>query len=258
MYIHNLSPELWGAGFFSIRYYSLAYILGMLAVYLVFWYAIKKKHIALSYKQLDSLLLYLFVGLVIGGRIGYFLLYNPVIFVADPLRILAVWNGGMAFHGGLLGGILAVIVFAKRNNIRIHQLSDILVIPISFTLIFGRLANWINGELVGTPTKVPWCVIFPNTDNICRHPSQLYEAAKNVLLFGATSYTYWRHSLGKLKEGVPTYTFIAGYGILRFIVTFWRADPDFLWIFSRGQTYSLVMAIVGIAMLIYLQRNKNV
>ncbi|MFT4310403.1 MAG: prolipoprotein diacylglyceryl transferase [Candidatus Woesearchaeota archaeon] len=258
MYVHTLNPSLFSWGIIDIRYYSLAYIIGALLIYFFYLYLIRKKRISLSEQQLDILTVYLFIGAVVCGRVGYFLLYRPDVFFTNPILILEVWKGGMSFHGGLLGSALMLWLFSKRYKVRLLEVSDALIVPMTVTLALGRLANFINGELVGTPTDVAWCVIFPAVDELCRHPSQLYQSAKNIVLLVITGILYWYTLRKKLPIGVTSYGFLLGYGVLRFVITFLRDDPERVWLFSLGQVYCLIMIVVGAVGLWYvLQHSKQ-
>jgi phosphatidylglycerol---prolipoprotein diacylglyceryl transferase len=268
MFTHNISPILatlmgvktitigaWSftVGPLAIRYYSLAYILGALFTYFFFYYLIKKGKIKfLDREKLDSLILYIVIGLILGARLGFFLFYKPWVAWTDPIRILTIWRGGMSFHGGMIGCTIAGILFARKHKISFYKIADIVMVPAALSLFFGRIANFINGEVVGIPSTVPWCVVFPTVDDICRHPSQLYEAMKNLLLFGITWFTLQKTFMKKYKEGTTLWTFITFYGLFRFLVTFLREDSRWLGI-SWGQTLSLIMFVIGGIVLI---RNK--
>ncbi|MFW5746242.1 MAG: prolipoprotein diacylglyceryl transferase [Nanoarchaeota archaeon] len=261
MFTHMIDPVFMRIGPLAIRYYSLAYILGAVAAYVFIRILIQKKHITfLNKEQLESLILTLMVGLIIGGRFGYFLFYNPGLLFDNPLQVLTIWQGGMSFHGGLLGALLGGIYFARKHKIAFYDLADLLVVPVSFGLFLGRIANFINGEVVGIPWQGPFCIDYSqnphiaNPVDLCRHPSQLYEAAKNLLLALVTGYTLWKRFNDKIPKGFTFWTFAMGYGLLRFTVNFWRDDPALLpWFgISTGQVLSLTMGVIGIGMLTYL------
>ena len=253
MFYHNINPVLVSIGPFDIRYYGLVYAVGFLIAYLLLRWVAKKGWIDnLNPDRADILTIYLVLGAIIGARLLLFVFYQPATFFTDPLEVLMIWHGGMSFHGGLVGAVVAGLLFCRKYKIRFYQLGDFLVLPLAFFLFIGRLANFVNGELVGTRTNLPWCVVFPDYDG-CRHPSQLYEALKNLVIFFVLLFLYTKK---KLKEGVVFWSFVLMYGVMRFIITFWREDPRFLGL-SGGQYLSLIMAIVAIVMLFVITRNKK-
>ncbi|KYK25623.1 hypothetical protein AYK26_05790 [Euryarchaeota archaeon SM23-78] len=257
MFIHNINPVLVSIGPFEIRYYGLVYAVGFLVSYfLLRWIAKKKKIKNLTPDRADILILYLILGAIIGARVLLFVFYQPLTFITDPLEVLRIWTGGMSFHGGLIGAVIAGLLFCKKYKVNFYKLGDFLVMPLAFFLFIGRIANFVNGELVGIKTSVPWCVVFKNYDG-CRHPSQLYEALKNLFIFFALYFMYTKKSLKKkLKDGVIFWSFVIMYGLLRFIITFWRDDPIFLGL-SGGQYLSLLMVLMGAFFLFKIKRNKN-
>jgi len=181
-------------------------------------------------------MVYFILGTIIGGRLGHFLFYDISIFWTNPLQILMIWNGGMAFHGGILGGIIGAFLFLKKSKVKFYEMADKLMMPLAFALFLGRIANFINGELWGPITDVSWCVVFPNILG-CRHPSQLYEAFYSILIF----FILWfMKSKYKLKKGVVFWSFIAMYGLFRFIANFWREVDQ-----VTGQVLSLIMVVVA-------------
>ena len=183
MFYHNINPVLVSLGPFDIRYYGLVYAVGFLVSYfLLRWIAKKGKINNLTSDRADILILYLILGAVIGARVLLFVFYYPATFITNPLEVLMIWNGGMSFHGGLIGAAGAGLLFCRKYKVSFYQLGDFLVLPLAFFLFIGRIANYINGELVGTMTSAPWCVVFRGYEG-CRHPSQLYEALKNLAIF---------------------------------------------------------------------------
>lgn len=226
----QIDPVLISIGPLAVRWYSLAYIAGILLA----WYLAKKivtdmalwgTRRAPSVADLDDFLFWAIIGIIAGGRLGYVFFYNPAYFAANPGEIIAVWQGGMSFHGGLLGVAVAMYYFAKSRDLPLWSLVDVVsaVAPVGFFL--GRVANFINAELWGRPTDVPWGVIFPNGGPIARHPSQLYEAAlEGLLLFFVLRIAIYVHGAMKTPRLV-TGMFIAGYGLSRTFVEFFR-EPD--------------------------------
>ncbi len=269
-----------------IRWYALAYIVGFVVGYRLFRAAIDRPHLwkgdtpPMERARLEDLLTWMIFGVILGGRLGYVLFYGEGQFFEDPMSILRVWEGGMSFHGGFIGVILAGALFARRNSVPPAKLADGMAIATPVGLFLGRIANFINAELWGRPTDAPWGVIFPGTaaqncpdvtGPCARHPSQLYEACLEGLLLGAIILTL-AFTRGWLKTpGALAGVFIAGYGASRFIVEFFRqADPQFITPdnpmghviglgplgLTMGQTLSLPMALLGLAVVIYARRKS--
>jgi phosphatidylglycerol:prolipoprotein diacylglycerol transferase len=261
LFYHNINPVLSNLGPFEIRYYGLVYALGFLATYFLFRRIAKQKKIPnFTPEKADTFMLYLILGAIIGARLLLFVFYEPRTFITDPLEILKTWHGGMSFHGGLIGAVLAGLLFCKKHRVSFYKLADFAVLPLAVCLFFGRIANFINGELVGIKANVPWCVVFPGYDG-CRHPSQLYEAAKNVVIFVTLSILYFNKSIKKkLKDGMIFWIFVLMYGTLRFFISFLR-DPgtDPVWFgLSMGQYLCLLMVIVSTFFLSKYKRIKRV
>ncbi len=253
----NIDPVLISVGPLAIHWYGLAYVVGILlgwryarilAATERLWTPGKP---AMTAADIDDFLLWSALGIVLGGRVGYILFYDFGAFAANPLRLLEIWNGGMSFHGGLLGTIIAMIVFAWRRHIVVWSLFDVVAASACFGLFLGRVANFINGELWGKVTDVPWAVVFPTGGPFARHPSQLYEAVlEGPVLFAVLAVLIWR--FGKLNA--PRYiggTFIAGYAVSRILVEFVR-EPDahigYLyggWL-TMGMALSIPMLAVGV------------
>ena len=254
MYIHNLNPIIFDFGILSLRWYSLAYILGIVFGW---WYGKKiiffinnrnKKNYNLD--LFDDYITYIIISLIIGGRLGYVLFYNIEYFFSNPVEIFFIWNGGMSFHGGLLGIIIGTIIFSKKNNFDKLVLLDVVSCVAPVGIFFGRLANFINAELYGKPTDVPWAVIFPLVDNQGRHPSQIYEALlEGALLFFILNLIIKKTSY---KKGICAAIFLIFYSISRIISEFFR-EPDIQvgYIFnyiSMGSLLSFFMFGLGILM----------
>ncbi len=240
MFVHNIDPVLLELGPFEIRYYGLVYVIGFLLAYYFLYKAADSERIdGWSVEAADELMMWEIIGGVVGGRLGYFLFYNIEYFWQAPLEILKIWQGGMSFHGGLLGVIIATYWFTRNHEYSFMKIADVLTLPAAFSLGLGRIANFINGEIVGTKTGVPWCFEFPGFDG-CRHPVQFYLAGKNFLLAGLL----WFLDRRDRKTGFLFWNFIFWYGVGRFVIDFWRADPTFLGI-SMGQYLSLAMVLIG-------------
>ena len=256
MYIHNLSPILFDFGFFEIKWYSIAYIIGILAG----WWLGKKiilqnknfKEI-ISLDEFDNYISYLIVGIILGGRFGYIIFYNFFFYLENPLNIFKIWQGGMSFHGAVLGVILVTYIFVIKKKIQPLFLLDIVACVTPIGLFFGRVANFINSELYGTETNLPWAVKFVQVDNLFRHPSQLYEAfLEGLVLFIVLLYF---KSKGHTKvPGIASGLFLFFYSIFRFIVEFLRVPDEQLgYLFlnlTMGQLISFVFLLIGIYLII--------
>lgn len=211
-------------GNFGIRWYALAYIAGLLIGFYLLRREAKRPESQLNNAMIDSLLNYVLVGVIVGGRLGYVLFYNTSFYFSHPLDIFKIWQGGMSFHGGLLGVSLAMILLARRHNISVLAISDRVSMVLPVGLFFGRLANFINGELWGRVSDVPWAMVFPHSDGAPRHPSQLYEASLEGLMLGFVMlFGYRRDWLA--HQGRLTAILLFGYGASRYLVEFAR-EPD--------------------------------
>ena len=251
MYIHNLDPIIINFGFLEIRWYSLAYIFG---IFLGFYYAkylIKKfwDKENINVQVLDNFLIYLILGIILGGRLGYILFYNFHYYYQNPLEILFLWQGGMSFHGGVIGVLIASIIYAKKNNVKILVLTDIVVCATPIGIFLGRIANFINGELYGKKTFSDYGVIFPKIDMEPRHPSQLYEAIlEGLILFFLLNIILKFKK--KLFNGELSCYFLIFYSIFRIISELFR-EPDkhigyIIFNISLGTIISFSFLIFGI------------
>ena len=254
-----INPVLIHLGPLAVRWYALAYIVGILAGWVYARAIIASKRLwggpaPLTVVDFDDFVIWITLGIILGGRIGYVLFYNLPLFAAHPVQIFELWNGGMSFHGGFLGCMVAIILFALKRKIPILSLGDVTTAVTPIGLFLGRIANFINGELWGRPTSVPWAMIFPNGGPIPRHPSQLYEAAlEGIVLFVVLNVLV---RLGALKRpGLVTGSFALGYGIARISCEFFR-EPDpqlgFLWGgLTMGMLLCIPLMLAGIAILAY-------
>jgi phosphatidylglycerol---prolipoprotein diacylglyceryl transferase len=259
-----INPVLVHIGPLAVRWYALAYIVGILAGWIYARAIISSPRLwngsaPLSVVDFDDFVIWITLGIILGGRIGYVLFYNLPLFAAHPLQIFQLWNGGMSFHGGFLGCTIAIVAFALKRKIPVFSLGDLTTAVTPIGLLLGRLANFINGELWGRPTDVPWAMIFPTGGPIPRHPSQLYEAAlEGVVLFVVLNVLV---RLGALKRpGVVTGSFAVGYGIARITCEFFR-EPDpqlgFLWGgLTMGMLLCIPLMLAGIAILAYALRTQ--
>lgn len=228
------------------------YLLGLAAAYFVIKARATSQKIALSKDQIYDLIVFAAVGVFLGGRVGYCLFYNFSYYMQHPLKIAYVWEGGMSFHGGLLGTIVALVLFSKKRGYPTLVIADLAAAATPIGLGFGRLGNFINGELFGRPTDVAWCMVFPRGGPACRHPSQLYEAGlEGVLLFTVL----WVIGRFPTPPGTLFWSFMTGYGLCRVVVEFFR-EPDsqlglVLGPFSMGQLLSAPMILFGAFMVVW-------
>jgi phosphatidylglycerol---prolipoprotein diacylglyceryl transferase len=225
----GLHPDVFSIGFFTLRWYSLAYIAGIV---IGWWYLLKllaQPGAPMARRHADDLVFYATLGIILGGRIGYVLFYAPEM-LTHPIRIFRLWDGGMSFHGGVIGTSLGIILFARRHGLHWLRVHDYVACCVPFGLFFGRLANFVNGELWGKPADVPWAIVFPRTVDFpfadpARHPSQLYEAGlEGIVLFLVLWFAFWR-TRARYEPGKLVGLFLVGYGIARFVVEFFR-EPD--------------------------------
>jgi phosphatidylglycerol:prolipoprotein diacylglycerol transferase len=235
------------------------YVLGFLASYLLVRYQMNKKDFGVSRLDVENLIFYLILGLIIGARLGYVLFYDLKMYLADPLEIFAVWHGGMSFHGGLIGVLIVGILFCWKNKKSFWTVADLFIVTAPIGLGLGRIGNFINGELYGRVTQVPWGMIFPKGGPLPRHPSQLYESG---LEGGVLFLILWFLKDKKLPEGGLLAVFLSFYGLFRFIVEFFREpDPQLGFVlgsFTMGQILCSFMIVGGIGLLLYLKgREKN-
>ena len=257
MQFPHIDPVFLSIGPLQFRWYGLMYVLSFIATYFIISSEITRKKLPLTKDDVADLVFYGAMGVVLGGRIGYILFYNPGFYINNPLKLFAVWEGGMSFHGGFLGVMLAFLLYARRRKIPFLTLIDMAALCAPVGLGLGRIGNFINGELYGRATGSPWGIIFPGSDGVPRHPSQLYEAfLEGLVLFFIVLFV----SKKTRVSGVTTCSAIAGYGLFRFIVEFFR-QPDaqmglFFGLFSMGQLLSLPMLIIGVFAAVMLSRRQ--
>ena len=241
MFIHNINPTLLHLGPLEIRYYGLVYLLGFIILYFVL--NKNKDKLNLTKDDVYDLIFYIFLGILIGSRLMH-ILWELDYYILNPIKIFYFWEGGMAFHGGLIGILIAGYYFCKKKKISLAKLADILVIPAVFILALGRIANFINAELYGTITNVSWCVKFPNVDG-CRHPTQLYYSLKRFLVLGILIFLNRKEH----KDGFLFWNMLTLFGIGRFFIDFLIEEWHFLGL-TLGQYLSLIMFITGLYVLI--------
>lgn len=245
----HIDPIIVTIGPFALRWYGLMYVFGFATSYLLAVYQAGKKAIRIDRARIDDLYFYLIMGLVVGARLGYVLFYNLKSYADSPLEVFAVWHGGMSFHGGLIGACIAGYIVMRRRKLSFFPTADLIIPTCPPGLFFGRIGNFINGELFGKPSTVPWAMIFPEGGDVPRHPSQLYEAfLEGLLLF----VILWIYKDRKKRDGDVLALFLILYGAFRIICEFFR-EPDaqlgYLFGFvSMGQVLSGAMALLGVAL----------
>lgn len=251
----DIDPIIFQIGPFALRWYALAYIAGLMLGWFYLRYLCKKYNLGISVDHIDDYLFWATLGVIVGGRLGYVLFYQFDYYVANPLTVLQVWKGGMSFHGGFMGVVIATIYFARKNGLSVLQLSDLVALAAPIGLFFGRIANFINGELIGRVADMPWGVIFPNGGELPRHPSQLYEAALEGLLLFVLLSSLFRLTEIRDYKGSLTGIFLIGYGVSRTFAEFFR-QPDahlgfLLGGMTMGQWLSVPMILAGLFFIIW-------
>ena len=257
MFINNFDPVAFQILSFEIRWYSLAYILGIV----VGWLLCKKIYIQKSdiNEKFDDFVTYLIIGIIIGGRLGYVIFYNFNYYLTNIFDIFKVWQGGMSFHGGLIGIVIASILFSKKNDQDPFMYMDQIALVAPIGIFFGRVANFINSELYGLPTDVSWSVTFIQIDSLSRHPSQLYEAFfEGVILFFIL--IYFRKKNYLKKPGLISGLFLIFYSIFRFLVEFFRVPDEHLgyliFDLSMGQIISVIFLMIGTILFYFKNENR--
>jgi phosphatidylglycerol:prolipoprotein diacylglycerol transferase len=245
-----IDPVLFEIGPLAIRWYALAYIVGLVLGWRYCVWLAGKPPLALGRELFDDFMVWAIVAVLVGGRLGYVLFYKPAYFLENPLAIPALWEGGMSFHGGLVGMIAALLLFARRRGVPFFAMMDVIAAATPIGLFFGRIANFINGELYGKPTDVAWAMIFPNGGPMPRHPSQLYEAGLEGILLFILLYIVARHTEARSRYGFVSGLFLVGYALSRILVEFFREPDAHLGtiggIASMGQLLSIPMLLFGL------------
>lgn len=248
----NIDPVIVKIGPFALRWYGLMYIFGFATSYLLVAYQLKKKALNISRAYIDDLYFYLILGLIVGARLGYILFYNIKFYLSNPLEIFILWHGGMSFHGGLIGAFIAGYYIIRKRRLSFFTIADLIIPTCPLGLAFGRLGNFINGELYGKPSNLPWAMVFPEGGSLPRHPSQLYEALlEGIILF----LILWFYKDKKKREGDGFALFLILYGVFRIFCEFFRMpDQQIGYIFgvlTMGQLLSVVMIFIGIFLMFY-------
>jgi len=260
MFTHNIDPILFNFGFIAIRWYSLAYIAGIL----IGWWLGKKiitqrsdnNDQKISVKTFDDLITYLIISMIIGGRVGYIIFYNLGYYILNPLDIIKIWEGGMSFHGAVIGIVIGVYLFSLKRGISSLFLLDIIACVSPIGIFFGRIANFINAELIGKTTNGSWGVIFPTVDMLPRHPSQLYEAfLEGIILFTILNLFIFNRNY---VIGLNSSLFLIFYGFFRIFSELFR-EPDiqvgYLFnLFSMGSILSFIMILAGMIIFVFIKK----
>ena len=255
-------PAIGGVGPFALRWYSLAYIGGILLGWYYLTQLLKRPDAPMTRPQADDFITWATLGIIIGGRLGYVVFYNLQQYIANPLEILRLWDGGMSFHGGVIGMTIAIVWFSRRNKLNWLRVCDYIACVVPIGQMLGRLANFVNGELWGRPTGTSWGVIFPDDVlHVARHPSQLYEAfAEGLVLLLILAWQFYRTD-ARLKPGLLVGVFTGGFGIFRFIIEYFR-EPDIQVGYltplhlTMGQILCFPMILLGLALILYAQRQR--
>jgi phosphatidylglycerol:prolipoprotein diacylglycerol transferase len=258
----GLNPIALDLGFLQVHWYSLAYIAGILLGWYYLTRLIDRPGAPMARRHADDFVFYATLGILVGGRLAYVFFYQPEILL-HPLDIFKLWQGGMSFHGGALGVSVGILYLARKNGLSWLRIHDYIACCAPFGLFFGRIANFVNGELWGRPTDVPWAIIFPGApDGLPRHPSQLYEAGLEGLVLGLVlAFFFWRTD-ARNQPGKLVGIFLLGYGLSRFIIEFFR-EPDaqlgtLSWGLTMGQTLTVPMLIGGVYLIATASKRKPI
>jgi phosphatidylglycerol:prolipoprotein diacylglycerol transferase len=263
MIVHNFDPVLIDFGFIEIRWYSLSYIVGIILGWVYATKIIKISKIEKYFEEFkfDDFVIYLILGIIIGGRLGYVFFYNFEYYLNQPVEIVEIWKGGMSFHGGLMGVIISIFIFSKVKKVSFFIISDIVACAAPIGLFLGRIANFINGELYGKISSLPWAIIFPLGGNVTRHPSQIYEAAlEGIILFLIVNFFAIKKKL-IIKNGYASAIFLIFYSIFRIFAEIFR-EPDvhiglILNYFSMGVLLCFLTLLGGFLIIFFINKNEQ-
>ena len=255
----SIDPTIVKLGPFQIRWYGVMYILAFMASYFLVRYQIRKKRLDIDATKVNDLFLFLIIGLIIGARLGYIVFYNLPFYFSNPLKIFALWEGGMSFHGGLIGVIFLGLIYVRKYRANFWEFADLIIVTAPIGIGLGRLGNFINAELYGRATDLPWGMIFPSGGDLPRHPSQLYEFfLEGILLFTIL----WWIKDRPFKKGTLFCLFLFLYSVFRFFVEFFREpDPQLGFVFSfitMGQLLSVFMGIGGFVLFYFRPKKEKI
>ncbi len=257
----HFDPIAIAVGPFAIRWYALAYITGLMLGWTYVKRLVRHPPYAMKEIDVDDFLVWATLGVVLGGRTGYVLFYKPDFYFSHPLEIFKLWRGGMSFHGGLLGVVTAIVLFSRQRKLNLFAVGDVVCCAVPIGLFFGRLANFVNGELFGrVAPDVPWAMVFPNGGPLPRHPSQLYEAGMEGLILFTIMALLWRNPRIRAHSGVLAGCFLTGYGTARIVGEFFRQPDPFLGFLiggaTMGQLLSLPLVLIGLSLAWWRSRVK--
>lgn len=253
VFTNSLSPILFSIGPIAIHWYGILYALGVLVVYFYARHEIKAGRFKTTLEHFDSFFIWAVIAMVVGARLFEVIFYNPGYYLANPLKIIFVWEGGLSFHGGLIGAVLVAWYWCKKKSVSFLHLADVIIIPAAFAQALGRLGNFFNGELLGRPFSGAWAVITPAVDSIARHPVQIYEIFYNLVVFGLL--------FGLRKKNLPAGSifslFLISYSVFRFITEFFKEPVTIYAGLPLGQWLSIIMAILGVWLWFWIRRKTS-
>ncbi|WP_152433514.1 prolipoprotein diacylglyceryl transferase [Erythrobacter sp. THAF29] len=259
----GMRPYLFEIGWFQLRFYSLAYLIGIIFAYWHLSKMLKAPGAPMAQRHADDLFLYCTLGVILGGRIGYSIFYNPYLW-DNPVDVLKLWEGGMSFHGGVIGVLLAIAWVSRRGNLSFLRVCDYIAVNVPMGMLLGRLANFVNGELWGRQTDVPWGMVFPGGGEVVRHPSQLYQAGlEGLLLLVVLLFLFWKTN-ARYRPGLLVGVFTLGIGLARFVNEFFREPDAQLADFaartglSMGQWLTIPLILIGLIVTLYAVTRKPV
>jgi phosphatidylglycerol:prolipoprotein diacylglycerol transferase len=250
----DFDPVALRLGPLAIRWYALSYIVALTVGWRYLRWLAARSQAKISALEIDDFLVWATLGVVLGGRLGYVLFYKPGYYFNDPLQIAILWHGGMSFHGGALGVIIALLLYCRRHNLRVLVFGDLLCCVVPLGPLFVRLANFVNGELYGRPADLPWAMVFPGGGPLPRHPSQLYEAGLEGAVLLILMHLAWRRPALRNKRGFLSGLFLCGYAVARMIAEFFRQPDEFLGFLwggaTLGQLLSLPLLVAGMILML--------
>lgn len=256
----NIDPEIFSIGPFALRWYALSYIAGLLLAWRYILKLTDQPHAPMARRHVDDFFFWAVMGVILGGRFGYALFYKFDAYLSNPLAIFKLWEGGMSFHGGLLGVTVAMLLYCRRHKLSLLRFADYIACGVPIGLFLGRLANFINGELYGRVTDVPWAMVFPTGGPLPRHPSQLYEALMEGLILFIILWVLFHKTPVRRWPGFLVGIYTAGYGIARFIVELVREPDVHLGVLktglTMGQSLSIPMILFGLGLMFYGYKHR--